>query len=49
MIINKHFSFFEGKAELEIKRLSSERVAIIVDAIQESYNTGKIVHLSQTK
>lgn len=41
-----HFvDVIQGKATLAVPRDQCERVGIVLDAIKESYNSGKIVHL----
>ncbi|XP_033724701.1 inositol 2-dehydrogenase-like [Pecten maximus] len=44
----EHFlDVIQGKAELEVKRIFSERAAIVIDAIKESYRTGQVISLKK--
>ncbi|OWF44086.1 uncharacterized protein LOC110458901 [Mizuhopecten yessoensis] len=44
----EHFlDVIEGKAELEVKRVFSERAAKVIDALKESYRTGQVVSLKK--
>lgn len=44
----EHFlDVIQGKAELEVKRVFSERAAIVIDALKESYKTGQVITLKK--
>ncbi|XP_060084851.1 myo-inositol 2-dehydrogenase-like [Ylistrum balloti] len=44
----EHFlDVIQGKAELEVKRVFSERAAKVIDAIKESYKTGQVITLKK--
>lgn len=45
--LNHFIDAIQGITEIEIKRVSSERVGLVINAIKESYRTGQVVYLKK--